>query len=52
VAMDYVMLNGLPALRTRVDSTKPGVAERVLMRIDVRDGLVSAVDVVIAQAKR
>lgn len=52
VEMEFVTVNGLPALRAQLESTKQGVAEHVLLRIDVSDGLITAVDMVIADSKR
>jgi RNA polymerase sigma-70 factor, ECF subfamily len=46
-----VMVNGLPAFRATIRSSRKGVAEQVLMRIDMRAGKVCAIDIIIASDK-
>lgn len=49
--VEIVTRNGLPALDVRVQSSTPGTAERMLVRVDVHAGLIVAVDIVIAADK-
>ncbi len=51
-SVEPMIVNGLPAVGVAMLSSRPGVTDYTLLRIDVVDGKISAIDILIARDKR
>ena len=49
---ELVMLNGMPAIISTIESDRDRVSDWALLRVDVSSGRIAAIDIVIATAKR